>query len=119
MTVQAPEPLAQPGALPAAAVPRPRPRSRLKTWLRRRDLDLWIPGVVLGALLIGCLLLPLTGGEAGPPAPAAAPAVLARARPRHRHDRPRRHVAHPVRRPDLDRGRPRRQPHRRRGLPGP
>jgi peptide/nickel transport system permease protein len=61
MTVQAPEQPAQPGALPAAAVPRPRPRSRLKTWLRRRDLDLWIPGVVLGALLVGCFIVPLTG----------------------------------------------------------
>ena len=61
MTVQAPEQPAQPGALAAAAVPRPRPRSRLKTWLRRRDLDLWIPGVVLGALLIGCFIVPLTG----------------------------------------------------------
>jgi peptide/nickel transport system permease protein len=59
MTVQAPEQPAQPGALPAAAVPRP--RSRLKTWLRRRDLDLWIPGVVLGALLVGCFIVPLTG----------------------------------------------------------
>jgi len=61
MTVQAPEPLVQPGALPAAAVPRQQPRSRLKTWLRRRDLDLWIPGVILGALLVGCFILPLTG----------------------------------------------------------
>ncbi|HEY2549951.1 MAG TPA: ABC transporter permease, partial [Streptosporangiaceae bacterium] len=61
MTVQAPEPLAQPGALPAAAVPRQQPRSRLKTWLRRRDLDLWIPGVILAALVVGCFILPLTG----------------------------------------------------------
>jgi peptide/nickel transport system permease protein len=61
MTVQAPEQPARPGALPAAAVPRPRPPSRLKTWLRRRDLDLWIPGVVLGALLVGCFIVPLTG----------------------------------------------------------
>jgi peptide/nickel transport system permease protein len=61
MTVQAREPLAQPGALPTAAVPGRRPRSRLKTWLRRRDLDLWIPGVVLGALLVGCFIVPLTG----------------------------------------------------------
>ena len=53
MTVQAPEPLAQPGALRAAAVPRQQPRSRLKTWLRRRDLDLWIPGVILAALSVG------------------------------------------------------------------
>jgi peptide/nickel transport system permease protein len=61
MTVQAPEQPAQPGALPVAGVPPSRPRSPLKTWLRRRDLDLWIPGVVLGALLIGCFILPLTG----------------------------------------------------------
>src|ERR1700749_294787 len=61
MTVQAPEQPAQPGALPAAAAPPSRPRSPLKTWLRRRDLDLWIPGVVLGAILIGCFIVPLTG----------------------------------------------------------
>ena len=61
MTVQTPEPLAQPGVRPAAAVPRQQPRSRLKRWLRRRDLDLWIPGVILGALLVGCFILPLTG----------------------------------------------------------
>ena len=61
MTVQAPEQPAQPGALPAAGVPRPRPVPPLKTWLRRRDLDLWIPGAVLAALLIGCFIVPLTG----------------------------------------------------------
>jgi peptide/nickel transport system permease protein len=60
MTVQAPEPLALPGVLPGGAVPR-QPRSRLKTWLRRRDLDLWIPGVILAALVVGCFILPLTG----------------------------------------------------------
>jgi peptide/nickel transport system permease protein len=61
MTVQAPEQPAQPGSLRAAALPRRQPRSGLKTWLRRRDLDLWIPCVVLGALLIGCFIVPLTG----------------------------------------------------------
>jgi peptide/nickel transport system permease protein len=61
MTVQAPEQPAQPGALPAAVLPPSRAGAPLKTWLRRRDLDLWIPGVVLGALLIGCFIVPLTG----------------------------------------------------------
>lgn len=60
MTVQAPEQPAQPGSLPAVAPPA-RPGSPLKTWLRRRDLDLWIPGVILAALLIGCFIVPLTG----------------------------------------------------------
>jgi peptide/nickel transport system permease protein len=41
--------------------PPARPGSPLKTWLRRRDLDLWIPGVILAALLIGCFIVPLTG----------------------------------------------------------
>ena len=59
MTVQAPELPPLPGA-PPSAVP-PRPRSRLNTRLRRRDLDLWIPGAVLGALLFACYILPLTG----------------------------------------------------------
>jgi peptide/nickel transport system permease protein len=59
MTLQAPEQSALPGALPVA-VP-PGSRSRLRTWLRRRDLDLWIPGVILAALLVGCYILPLTG----------------------------------------------------------
>jgi peptide/nickel transport system permease protein len=59
MTVQAPEQSAQPGAALALALPRS--RSRLTSWLRRRDLDLWIPGVILAALLIGCFILPLTG----------------------------------------------------------
>jgi peptide/nickel transport system permease protein len=61
MTVQAPEQSALPGALPAAVLPLRQSRSRLMTWLRRRDLDLWIPGVILAALLIGCFILPLTG----------------------------------------------------------
>jgi peptide/nickel transport system permease protein len=61
MTVQAPEPLTRPGTLPAAAVPLRPPRSRLRTWLRRRDLDLWVPGVILAALVVGCFILPLTG----------------------------------------------------------
>jgi peptide/nickel transport system permease protein len=39
----------------------PRSPSRLTGWLRRRDLDLWIPGAVLAALLVGCFILPLTG----------------------------------------------------------
>ena len=61
MTVQAPEQPAQPGIRPAV-VPLPRQsRSRLTNWLRRRDLDLWIPGVILAALLAGCFILPLTG----------------------------------------------------------
>ena len=60
MTVQAPEPLTRPGTLPAAAVPLRPPRSRLRTWLRRRDLDLWVPCVILGALVVGCFILPLT-----------------------------------------------------------
>jgi peptide/nickel transport system permease protein len=61
MTVQAPEQPAQPGLRPAV-VPLPRQsRSRLTNWLRRRDLDLWIPGVILAALLAGCFILPLTG----------------------------------------------------------
>jgi peptide/nickel transport system permease protein len=61
MTVQAPEPLTRPGTLPDAAVPLRPPRSRLRTWLRRRDLDLWVPCVILGALVVGCFILPLTG----------------------------------------------------------
>ena len=61
MTVQAPEQPAQPGIRPAV-VPLPRQsRSRLTNWLRCRDLDLWIPGVILAALLAGCFILPLTG----------------------------------------------------------
>src|ERR1700749_886785 len=61
MTVQTPEPLAHPGVRPAAAVPRGPRRSRLKRCLRRRDLDLWIAGVILAALVVGCFILPLTG----------------------------------------------------------
>jgi peptide/nickel transport system permease protein len=61
MTVQALEQSALPGALPAAALPLRQSRSRLVNWLRRRDLDLWIPGVILAALLVGCFILPLTG----------------------------------------------------------
>ncbi|HEU5357289.1 MAG TPA: ABC transporter permease, partial [Actinocrinis sp.] len=61
MTVQAPEQPAQPGALPDAMVSPSRPASPLKAMLRRRDLDLWIPGVILGALLVGCFIVPLTG----------------------------------------------------------
>jgi peptide/nickel transport system permease protein len=61
MTVQAPEPLTRPGTLLDAAVPLRPPRSRLRTWLRRRDLDLWVPCVILGALVVGCFILPLTG----------------------------------------------------------
>jgi peptide/nickel transport system permease protein len=68
MTVQAPEQPAQPGAVAAAALPRRLPRSRLRTWLRRRDLDLWIPGAVLGAILIGCFIVPLTGAVPNPAA---------------------------------------------------
>jgi peptide/nickel transport system permease protein len=68
MTVQAPEQPAQPGAVAAAALPRRLPRSRLKPWLRRRDLDLWIPGAVLGAILIGCFIVPLTGVVPNPAA---------------------------------------------------
>jgi peptide/nickel transport system permease protein len=60
MTVQAPGPLTRPGTLPDAVPLRP-PRSRLRTWLRRRDLDLWVPCVILGALVVGCFILPLTG----------------------------------------------------------
>ncbi|HEY6480234.1 MAG TPA: ABC transporter permease [Streptosporangiaceae bacterium] len=61
MTVQAPEQSALPGALTAAVLPLRQSRSRLANWLRRRDLDLWIPGVILAALLVGCFILPLTG----------------------------------------------------------
>jgi peptide/nickel transport system permease protein len=61
MTVQAPEQSARPGAQPAAALPLRQSRSPLVNWLRRRDLDLWIPGVILAALLVGCFILPLTG----------------------------------------------------------
>jgi peptide/nickel transport system permease protein len=61
MTVQAPEQSALPGALTAAVLPPRQSRSRLMTWLRRRDLDLWIPGVILAALLVGCFILPLIG----------------------------------------------------------
>jgi peptide/nickel transport system permease protein len=61
MTVQAPGPLTRPGTLPDAAVPLRPPRSRLRTWLRRRDLDLWVPCVILGALVVGCFILPLAG----------------------------------------------------------
>lgn len=68
MTVQAPEQSALPGALTAAVLPPRQSRSRLMTWLRRRDLDLWIPGVILAALLIGCFILPLTGVLANPAA---------------------------------------------------
>jgi peptide/nickel transport system permease protein len=68
MTVQAPEQPAQPGAAADAALPRRLPRSRLKTWLRRRDLDLWIPGAALGAILIGCFIVPLTGVVPNPAA---------------------------------------------------
>jgi peptide/nickel transport system permease protein len=57
--VQAPE--LQLGTSESVAVPLSQPRSRARTWLRRRDLDLWIPGVILAALLIGCFILPLTG----------------------------------------------------------
>jgi peptide/nickel transport system permease protein len=60
MTVQAPEQPALPDALSTAVAP-PQSRSRLRIWLRRRDLDLWIPGVILAALLVGCFILPLTG----------------------------------------------------------
>jgi peptide/nickel transport system permease protein len=60
MTVQAPEPLTRPGTA-ATALPLRPPRSRLRTWLRRRDLDLWVPCVILGALVVGCFILPLTG----------------------------------------------------------
>ena len=68
MTVQAPEQPAQPGAVAAAALPRRLPQTRLKTWLRRRDLDLWIPGVILAALLVGCFIVPLTGVVPNPAA---------------------------------------------------
>jgi peptide/nickel transport system permease protein len=61
MTVHAPGPPAPPAALPAAPRPARPPRSGLRARLRRRDLDLWIPGVLLAALLIGCFILPLTG----------------------------------------------------------
>jgi peptide/nickel transport system permease protein len=61
MTTRAQQPPAQPAALPAAALPARAPRSRLRAMLRRRDLDLWIPGVLLAALLVGCFILPLTG----------------------------------------------------------
>jgi peptide/nickel transport system permease protein len=61
MTVQAPEQSVLPGARPAAALPLRQSRSRLTNWLRRRDLDLWIPGVILAALVVGCFILPLTG----------------------------------------------------------
>ena len=61
MTVQAPEQSALPGARPAAALPLRQSRSPLVNWLRRRDLDLWIPGVILAALLVGCFIMPLTG----------------------------------------------------------
>jgi peptide/nickel transport system permease protein len=68
MTVQAPEQPAQPGAAGVAALPRRLPQTRLKTWLRRRDLDLWIPGVILAALLVGCFIVPLTGAVPNPAA---------------------------------------------------
>ena len=68
MTVQAPEQPAQPGAVAAAALPRRLPQTRLKTWLRRRDLDLWIPCVILAALLVGCFIVPLTGVVPNPAA---------------------------------------------------
>jgi peptide/nickel transport system permease protein len=61
MTVQAPEQAARPGGPLAAALPLPQPQSPVKRWLRQRDLDLWIPGVILAALLIGCFIVPLTG----------------------------------------------------------
>jgi peptide/nickel transport system permease protein len=61
MTVQAPEQSARPSAQPAAALPLRQSRSPLVNWLRRRDLDLWIPGVILAVLLVGCFILPLTG----------------------------------------------------------
>jgi peptide/nickel transport system permease protein len=61
MTVQAPEQPAQPGIRPAVVLRTQQSRSRLTNWLRRRDLDLWIPGAILAALLIGCFILPLTG----------------------------------------------------------
>jgi peptide/nickel transport system permease protein len=61
MTAQAPEQSARLGPPQAAALPLPQPRSRVKRWLRRRDLDLWIPGAILVALLTGCFILPLTG----------------------------------------------------------
>jgi peptide/nickel transport system permease protein len=61
MTVQAPEQSARLGAPPAAAPPLRQSRSRLVNWLRRRDLDLWIPAVILAVLLVGCFILPLTG----------------------------------------------------------
>jgi peptide/nickel transport system permease protein len=68
MTVQAPEQSALPGVRPAAALPLRQSRSRLVNWLRRRDLDLWIPGVILAALLVGCFILPLTGALPDPAA---------------------------------------------------
>jgi peptide/nickel transport system permease protein len=68
MTVQAPEQPASPGAVAAAALPGRLPRSRLKSWLRRRDLDLWIPGAMLGVILIGCFIVPLTGVVPNPAA---------------------------------------------------
>jgi peptide/nickel transport system permease protein len=61
MTVHAPGPPASPATLPAAARAARPPRSGLGARLRRRHLDLWIPGVPLAALLIGCFILPLTG----------------------------------------------------------
>jgi peptide/nickel transport system permease protein len=66
MTIRAPEQPARPDALPSAALTARRPRSRLRAWLRRRDLDLWIPGAVLAALVVGCFIVPLTGVVPGP-----------------------------------------------------
>ena len=60
MTVQAPEPLR---SRARGRPPRCRASSRgpAEEGLRRRDLDLWIPGAILAALVVGCFILPLTG----------------------------------------------------------
>jgi peptide/nickel transport system permease protein len=61
MTVQAPEQPTRPPASVRALTWRRAPRARWRGRLRRRNLELWIPGVVLGALLFACYLLPLFG----------------------------------------------------------
>jgi peptide/nickel transport system permease protein len=65
MTVHAPEQPARADARPTQLL-KERPQGRLRAALRRRNLDLWIPGTLLGLLVAACFLVPLVGAVADP-----------------------------------------------------
>lgn len=65
MTVHAPDQPAEVAAPPTQLLMERR-KGRLRSALRRGDLDLWIPGTLLGLLVIACYLVPLAGAVTDP-----------------------------------------------------